>query len=35
MVDPNPVRGMPTALQRYWLSGKGALKIRWRFPHDF
>jgi hypothetical protein len=35
MVDPNPARGMPPALARYWLAGKGALKIRWGFPHDF
>jgi hypothetical protein len=35
MADPNPARGMPIALQRYWLTGKGALKIRWGVPHDF
>jgi hypothetical protein len=35
MVDPNPARGMPAALQRYWLAGKGAAKIRWGIPHDF
>lgn len=35
MVDPNPARGMPIQLQRYWLAGKGALKIRWGLPHDF
>lgn len=35
MVDPNPGRGMPAALQRYWLVGKGAAKIRWHMPHDF
>src|SRR5262245_9856013 len=35
MVDPNPARGMPLQLQRYWLIGKGGLKIRWRMPHDF
>ena len=35
MVDPNPARGMPLALQRYWLAGKGALKIRWNIPGDF
>lgn len=35
MVDPNPARGMPLQLQRYWLMGKGAAKIRWRMPHDF
>ena len=35
MVDPNPARGMPAALQRYWLVGKGAAKIRWGMPHDF
>jgi hypothetical protein len=35
MVDPNPARGMPIALQRYWLAGKGAAKIRWGLPHDF
>jgi hypothetical protein len=35
MVDPNPARGMPLPLQRYWLTGKGAAKIRWRMPHDF
>ena len=35
MVDPNPARGMPAALQRYWLAGKGAAKIRWHMPHDF
>jgi hypothetical protein len=35
MVDPNPFRGMPIQLQRYWLAGKGALKIRWGLPHDF
>jgi hypothetical protein len=35
MVDPNPARGMPAALQRYWLAGKGALKIRWNIPGDF
>jgi uncharacterized protein DUF6582 len=35
MVDPNPARGMPLQLQRYWLGGKGAAKIRWGMPHDF
>ncbi len=35
MVDPNPARGMPAALQRYWLAGKGAAKIRWNVPGDF
>ena len=35
MVDPNPARGMPAALQRYWLVGKGGLKIRWNTPGDF
>lgn len=35
MVDPNPARGMPLPLQKYWLAGKGAAKIRWRMPHDF
>jgi hypothetical protein len=35
MVDPNPARGMPLQLQRYWLAGKGAAKIRWGMPYDF
>ena len=35
MVDPNPARGMPAQLQRYWLAGKGAVKIRWNIPGDF
>ena len=35
MVDPNPARGMPAALQKYWLGGKGAAKIRWGMPKDF
>ncbi len=35
MVDPNPARGMPLQLQRYWLAGKGAAKIRWNIPGDF
>lgn len=35
MVDTNPARGMPLALQRYWLAGKGAAKIRWNTPGDF
>lgn len=35
MVDPNPGRGMPLQLQKYWLVGKGAAKIRWHMPHDF
>lgn len=35
MVDPNPARGMPLQLQKYWLAGKGAAKIRWGMPHDF
>ena len=35
MVDPNPARGMPAQLQRYWLAGKGAAKIRWNIPGDF
>ena len=35
MADPNPARGMPLPLQRYWLTGKGAAKIRWGLPHDF
>jgi uncharacterized protein DUF6582 len=35
MVDPNPARGMPLQLQRYWIAGKGALKIRWNVPGDF
>jgi hypothetical protein len=26
---------MPAQLQRYWLAGKGAAKIRWGMPHDF
>jgi hypothetical protein len=35
VVDPNPARGMPLQLQRYWLAGKGAAKIRWNVPGDF
>jgi len=35
MVDPNPARGMPLALMRFWLTGKGAAKIRWNMPGDF
>lgn len=35
MVDPNPARGMPAQLQRYWLAGKGAAKIRWGQKNDF
>lgn len=35
MVDPNPARGMPLQLQRYWIAGKGAAKIRWNTPGDF
>lgn len=35
MVDPNPARGMPLQLQRYWLVGKGGIKIRWNTPGDF
>jgi hypothetical protein len=35
VVDPNPGRGMPAQLQRYWLVGKGAAKIRWNTPGDF
>jgi len=35
MSDPNPARGMPAQLQRYWLLGKGAAKIRWNTPGDF
>jgi hypothetical protein len=35
MVDTNPARGMPLALQRYWLAGKGAAKIRWNTVGDF
>lgn len=35
MVDPNPGRGMPAQLQRYYLGGKGAAKIRWNVPGDF
>lgn len=35
MVDPNPARGMPPQLERYWLAGKGAVKIRWNVPGDF
>jgi len=35
VVDPNPARGMPLQLQRYWLLGKGAAKIRWNVPGDF
>ncbi len=34
-MDPNPARGMPLPLQRYWLAGKGAAKIRWNVPGDF
>lgn len=34
-MDPNPARGMPIQLQRYWLLGKGAAKIRWNTPGDF
>ncbi|HSJ75980.1 MAG TPA: DUF6582 domain-containing protein [Gemmatimonadales bacterium] len=26
---------MPLPLQRYWLAGKGAAKIRWNMPDDF
>ena len=35
MIDLNPARGMPIQLERYWILGKGAAKIRWRMPHDF
>lgn len=35
MVDPNPGRGMPAQLRRYWIAGKGAAKIRWNSPGDF
>jgi hypothetical protein len=35
VVDPNPARGMPVHLQRYWIAGKGAAKIRWNIPGDF
>ena len=35
MVDPNPLRGMPLHLKRYWIAGKGAAKIRWGVPGDF
>lgn len=35
MVDPNPARGMPLQLQRFWLAGKGAAMIRWNTPGDF
>jgi hypothetical protein len=35
VADPNPGRGMPAELQKYWLVGKGAAKIRWHLPHDF
>lgn len=35
MVDPNPARGMPSALKTYWLRGKGAAKIRWSTPGDW
>ena len=35
MVDPNPARGMPLQLQRYWIAGKGGAKIRWGMPKDF
>jgi hypothetical protein len=35
MADPNPARGMPIALQRYWIAGKGGIKIRWNVPGDF
>ena len=35
MVDPNPARGMPLPLQRYWIFGKGGLKIRWNTHGDF
>lgn len=34
-MDPNPARGMPLQLQRYWLIGKGAAKIRWHMPGDY
>lgn len=34
-MDPNPGRGMPVSLQRYWLVGKGAAKVRWNVPGDF
>jgi len=35
VVDPNLGRGMPLQLQRYWIAGKGAAKIRWNVPGDF
>jgi len=35
MVDPNPLRGMPATLKAYWITGKGAAKIRWSTPGDF
>lgn len=35
MVDPNPARGMPLRLKRYWVTGEGAAKIRWNTPGDF
>lgn len=34
-MDPNPARGMPLQLQRYWLVGKGGMKIRWNILGDF
>lgn len=35
MVDLGPQGSMPHQLERYWLHGKGALKIRWGMPSDW
>lgn len=35
MADLNPGDGDAERLRRYWLTGEGALKIRWGTPGDF
>lgn len=35
MADLNPGDGNAEQLRRYWLTGPGALKIRWNTPGDF
>lgn len=35
MADLNPGDGNAEQLRRYWLTGKGGLRIRWGTPGDF
>ena len=35
MTDTSPKGGDVERLKKYWLTGEGAIKIRWNTPGDF